>query len=78
MVGVMIRTVDRLGCCNVAHAKRTLHIKYPSNISNAILYRLPKRETNNNMSIMFYSVPELVCEVVDFHFNESVFSFCWY
>ena len=27
----------RYGCCNVAHAKRTLHNKYPNNISNAML-----------------------------------------
>ena len=29
--------LQRYGCCNVAHAKRTLHIKYPNNISNAML-----------------------------------------
>ena len=29
--------LERYGCCNVAHAKRTLHIKYPNNIRNAML-----------------------------------------
>ena len=28
--------LDRYGCCNVAHAKRTLHNKYPNNISSAM------------------------------------------
>ena len=28
--------LERYGCCNVAHAKRTLH-KHPSNTSNAML-----------------------------------------
>ena len=32
------------GCCNIAHAKRTLHIKYPNNISNAMLEGVPKRK----------------------------------
>ena len=27
----------RYGCCNIAHAKRTLHNKYPKDISNAML-----------------------------------------
>ena len=38
------RVLERYGCCNVAHAKRTLHIKYPNSISNAMLYGLPKRK----------------------------------
>ena len=29
--------LERYSCCNVAHAKRTLHIKHPNNISNAML-----------------------------------------
>ena len=29
--------LERYICCNVAHAKRILHIKHPSNISNAML-----------------------------------------
>ena len=37
------KVLERYGCCNVAHAKRMLHIKYPSNISNAMLYGLPKK-----------------------------------
>ena len=38
------KVLERYSCCNVAHAKRTLHIKYPNNISNAMLYSLPKRK----------------------------------
>ena len=37
--------LERYGCCNVAHAKRTLHIKHPKNISNAMLLGVPKRKT---------------------------------
>ena len=37
--------LDMYGCCNVAHAKRTLHIKHPKNKSNAMLYGEPKRKT---------------------------------
>ena len=29
--------LEKYGCCNVAHAKRTLHIKYHNNINNAML-----------------------------------------
>ena len=36
--------LERYGCCNIAHAKRTLHIKYPNNVSNAMLYGVPKRK----------------------------------
>ena len=38
------KDLERYGCCNVAHAKRTLHIKYPNNTSNAMMYGLPKRK----------------------------------
>ena len=38
------KVLERYGCCNVAHAKRTLHTKYPNNINNAMLYSLPKRK----------------------------------
>ena len=38
------KVLERYGCCNIAHAKRTLHIKYPNNISNAMLYSVPKRK----------------------------------
>ena len=34
--------LERYGCCNVAHAKRTLHIKYSQTISNAMLQGVPK------------------------------------
>ena len=34
--------LDILGHCNTAHAKRTLHIKYPGNISSAMVYGIPK------------------------------------
>ena len=36
--------LERYGCCNIAHAKRTLHMKYPNNISNAMLQGVPKRK----------------------------------
>ena len=61
--------LERYGCCNIAHAKRTLHIKYPNNISNAMLYSLPKRK-QIIMFIKFYSVSELVVDS-----NFIVFSF---
>ena len=38
------KVLEMYGCCNVVHAKRTLHIKYPNNTSNALLYGLPKRK----------------------------------
>ena len=36
------RVLDMYGCCNVAHAKRTLHIRYPNNISSAKVFDIPK------------------------------------
>ena len=38
------KVLERYGCCNITHAKRTLHIKYPNNISNAMLYSVPKEK----------------------------------
>ena len=29
--------LEKYGCCNVAHAKRTLHIKHPNNTCNIML-----------------------------------------
>ena len=42
------RVLDTYGCCNVAHAIRTLHTKYPSNTSRAMLY-IYLKEINNDI-----------------------------
>ena len=55
------KDLDVYGCCYVAHAKRTLHTKYPNNISNAMLYRSPTIKQKQVITCtMFYSVSELV------------------
>ena len=36
------RFLDMYDCCSIAHAKRTLHIRYPNNISSAMVFGIPK------------------------------------
>ena len=36
------RVLDMEGCCRVAHAKRTLHMRYPNNISCTMVLDIPK------------------------------------
>ena len=36
------RVLDMYGCCSIAHAKRTLHIRYPNDISSAMVFGIPK------------------------------------
>ena len=55
LIGIFGRGADnvleRYGCCNVAHAKRKLHIRYPINISNIMLkvYLKEKQYTGYNL-----------------------------
>ena len=52
--GGIDKNLDIEGCCNVAHAKRTLHTKYLSNTSKAMLNSLPKTKIDDNIFIKKY------------------------